>query len=81
MTHPGLLATMTVEDSTDTDVFLAFLEQVLCPKLYAGHIVVLDNLQAHKAPAVPGQDRGDRRQLAVSAALISRPQSHRKMLG
>ena len=52
MTHSGLLATMTVEDSTDTDVFLAFLDQVLCPKLQAGHIVVMDNLQAHKAPAV-----------------------------
>ena len=33
-------------------MFLAFLDQVLCPKLQAGHIVVMDNLQAHKAPAV-----------------------------
>jgi transposase len=43
---------MTIEDSTDTDVFLTFLEQVLCPKLQPGHIVVMDNLSAHKAPAV-----------------------------
>ena len=52
MTSSGLLATMTIEDSTDTDVFLAFLDQVLCPKLKPGQIVVLDNLSAHKAPAV-----------------------------
>ena len=52
ITHSGLLATMTVEDSTDTAVFLAFLDQVLCPKLQPGHIVVLDNLSVHKAPIV-----------------------------
>lgn len=43
---------MTVEASTDGDVFLAFLDQVLCPQLRAGHIVVLDNLAAHKVPEV-----------------------------
>ena len=52
MTGSGLLATMTIEESTDTDVFPAFLEQVLCPKLQPGHIVVMDNLRAHQAPAV-----------------------------
>lgn len=52
MTQSGLLATMTLEDATDTDVFLAFLDQVLCPKLQPGQIVVMDNLSAHKAPAV-----------------------------
>lgn len=52
MTGSGLLATMTIEDSTDTDVFLAFLDQVLCPKLQPGHVVVMDNLSAHKTPAV-----------------------------
>lgn len=52
MTGSGLLATMTIEESTDTDVFLAFLDQVLCPKLQPGQIVVMDNLSAHKAPAV-----------------------------
>lgn len=52
MTSSGLLAAMTIEDSTDTDIFLAFLDQVLCPKLQPGQIVVMDNLSAHKAPAV-----------------------------
>ena len=52
LTQSGLLATMTIEDATDTDVFLTFLNQVLCPKLQPGQIVVMDNLSAHKAPAV-----------------------------
>lgn len=52
MTCSGLLATMTIEESTDADIFLAFLDQIVCPKLQPGQIVVLDNLSAHKAPAV-----------------------------
>ncbi len=52
MDHTGMLATMTVEAATDGDVFLAFLDQVLCPKLRAGHVVVMDNLGAHKVDGV-----------------------------
>jgi transposase len=52
LTSDGLLATMTIESPTDTDVFLAYLEQVLCPRLRPGHVVVMDNLSAHKHPAV-----------------------------
>ena len=52
MTAEGLLATMTVESPTDGDVFLAFVEQVLCPRLQPGQIVILDNLGAHKVPGV-----------------------------
>jgi transposase len=52
ITHTGLLATMTIEAATDTDVFLAFLDQVLCPRLQAGQIVVMDNLSTHKVAAV-----------------------------
>jgi transposase len=48
----GLLATMTIESPTDTDVVLAHLEQVLCPRLRPGQVVVMDNLSAHKHPAV-----------------------------
>ena len=33
MTSQGMLASMTVESPTDGDVFLAYLEQVLCPRL------------------------------------------------
>ena len=48
----GWQAVMTVEASTDGDVFLAYLEQVLCPTLRAGQIVVMDNLSAHKVDGV-----------------------------
>ena len=52
MSCQGLLATMTVESSTDGDVFLAYLEHVLCPQLRPGHVVVMDNLSAHKVEGV-----------------------------
>jgi transposase len=48
----GWVATMTIEAPTDGDVFLAFLEQVLCPKLRPGQCVVMDNLTAHKVAGV-----------------------------
>lgn len=44
----GMVATMTVESATDGDVFEAFLEEVLCPRLKAGDVVVMDNLNVHK---------------------------------
>jgi len=52
ITLDGLLATMTIESSTDGEVFSAYLEQVLCPRLHRGQIVVMDNLSAHKNPQV-----------------------------
>ena len=45
----GMVATMTIDSPTDGDVFLAYLEQLLCPKLQTGDVVVMDNLSAHKA--------------------------------
>jgi transposase len=48
----GVVAAMTVESATDGDVFLAYLEQVLCPKLKPGDLVILDNLSAHKVAGV-----------------------------
>lgn len=48
----GVRAAMTVEAPTDGDVFLAYVEQVLAPRLEAGEIVVLDNLPAHKVAGV-----------------------------
>jgi transposase len=52
MDHNGMLAAMTVEAATDPEVFLAYLDQVLCPKLRQGHVVVMDNLSAHKVDGV-----------------------------
>lgn len=48
----GWVATMTIESPTDGDVFRAYVEQVLCPKLSAGQIVVMDNLSAHKVEGI-----------------------------
>lgn len=52
LTVEGVLASMTIESPTDGEVFLAFLEQVLGPRLQPGHIVILDNLSAHKVEGV-----------------------------
>lgn len=48
----GWVATMTIESATDGDVFLAYVDQLLCPQLQAGDIVVMDNLPAHKVAGV-----------------------------
>lgn len=48
----GLRAPMTIASPTDGDVFLAYLEQVLCPQLQSGQVVILDNLAAHKVAGV-----------------------------
>ena len=50
MSTRGVVAAMTVESPTDGDVFLA--EQVLCPRLQPGQVVVMDNLPAHKVEGV-----------------------------
>ena len=48
----GLQAVMTVNGATDADVFRTYVKQVLGPTLIPGDIVVMDNLQAHKAVGV-----------------------------
>ncbi len=52
MSTRGMIATMTIEEPTDGDIFLAYVEQVLCPALRSGDVVVMDNLSAHKADGV-----------------------------
>jgi len=52
MSVEGLVATMAVEAPTDREVFLAYLEQVLCPQLQPGNVVVMDNLSSHKVAGV-----------------------------
>jgi transposase len=41
-----------VEGATNTEVFVAYLDQVLCPALRPGQVVLLDNLSVHKSAAV-----------------------------
>ena len=48
----GLIASMSIEASTSTTVLLAYLEQVLVPKLRQvkpDAILVMDNLRPHHA--------------------------------
>ena len=52
MSPAGLLATRTLEGSTNTAKLLSYLEEVLCPVLRPGQTVILDNLPAHKNRAV-----------------------------
>jgi transposase len=52
MSMNGMIATMTVEKPTDTDIFLAYVEHLLYPVLKSGDVVVMGNLSAHKAPTV-----------------------------
>lgn len=43
---------MTIPASTDSAVFLAFVQQVLVPELRPGQVVVFDNLSPHKEAKV-----------------------------
>ena len=52
MSLHGMIATMTIEEATDTEIFLAYVEQVLCPALQSGDVVVMDNLSSHKVNGV-----------------------------
>ena len=52
LTTEGLQASMTVEGAANTEVFLTYLDKVLCPSLQPGKTVVMDNLNVHRATAV-----------------------------
>ena len=52
LTTEGLQAPMLIEGATNTEVFLPYLDEVLCPTLHAGQTVVMDNLNVHRAAAV-----------------------------
>ncbi len=47
-----MVATMTLEEATDADIFLAYVEQVLAPVLRPGDVVVMDNLSSHRVDGV-----------------------------
>ncbi len=48
MSLGGIIASMTIEEATDGDIFLAYIEHILCPALKPGDVVVMDNLSSHK---------------------------------
>jgi transposase len=45
----GTTACMTLEGATDTQAFRAYVQNVLCPTLVPGDLVVMDNLSPHKS--------------------------------
>jgi len=48
----GMGASLVVEGSTNRAVFETYLEDVLCPTLKRGQVVVMDNLSSHKGERV-----------------------------
>ena len=52
MSLRGVIASMTIEEATDGDIFLAYVEHILCPALHPGDVVVMDNLSSHKVKGV-----------------------------
>ena len=47
-----LTAPMVVDGPMDGELFVAWVEQFLCPTLHNGDIVILDNLSSHKVDGV-----------------------------
>jgi len=47
-----VLAVMTMNDSMDGVAFAVFIEKLLCPQLWAGAVVLIDNLPAHKVASI-----------------------------
>ena len=45
----GLIATMSIPGSVNTDVFLTYIQEILVPQLWLGATVVMDNLPVHQA--------------------------------
>lgn len=52
LTLGGMIAPMMLDGAMDGPAFLAWIEQMLAPALEPGHVVVMDNLPAHKPEAV-----------------------------
>jgi transposase len=61
--HHRLTAPLVVDGPMDGELFLAWVEQFLCPTLQSGDIVILDNLSSHKVEGV-------RQALAAAGATV-----------
>jgi transposase len=48
----GVRCSTVVDGPVNGDIFQAFIDQVLCPVLRPGDVVVMDNLASHKNPRV-----------------------------
>lgn len=52
LTLRGMIAAVTVDAPTDAEIFRVFVSESLAPALRPKNIVVMDNLQPHKAAGV-----------------------------
>ena len=52
MLKDGMKTVMCVEGGTKSETFQAFVEHLLLMHLRPGHVVVMDNLRAHKTKEV-----------------------------
>ena len=50
----GVRCSMVVDGAVNGDIFEAFVEQVLVPKLRPGDVVIMDNLSSHKRARTRG---------------------------
>jgi transposase len=48
----GLVAPLVLDGAINGEAFLAYIEQMLCPTLRTGDIVICDNLSSHKVSGV-----------------------------
>ncbi len=52
MSIDGLIATLSIVGSVNTDVFLFYIQEILIPQLWVGAIIVMDNLPVHHASVI-----------------------------
>ena len=52
MSIEGLIATLSINGSVNTDVFLFYIQELLMPQLWVGAVIVMDNLPVHHALVV-----------------------------
>jgi transposase len=52
LTTAGLGPAMTLPGAVDGEAFRVYVEQLLCPSLRPGHVVVMDNLSVHKGATI-----------------------------
>ncbi len=52
VSYDGMVCTMSVDGTVNGEVFLAFVDHFLGPKLRAGDVVIMDHLPAHKMVTV-----------------------------
>src|SRR5919199_663980 len=48
----GFLDCMTIEGTTNSNVFQVFVHKILVKSLWTGAVVVMDNLSAHKSAII-----------------------------